>query len=149
MKFILAMLAATILSGSAGAQELQLLPKTPDENWAMGQRFANCSARFVQMAHIAKKMNLPDTVVLAEGKARGWKVVGMMFLVQGIDPARQTETERVFDNLVQIKFEDLKSRYELNPAALTAATPGELAAECQPLVPMQEKLIELLRRNAN
>jgi len=99
------------------------------------------------MAYAAQRAGMTDTVVLAEGKARGWKVVGMMFIAQGLAPDASKNTERTFDNLVQIKLEELKARSELDVAAYTAALPGEMKRECEPLAPMQEKIIELLRRN--
>ena len=98
------------------------------------------------MAFIARRARLSDTVTLAEGKARGWKVAGMFFLAEGMDPSRATETEQTFDTLVEVKLMDLKARAEMNPEAYKAAIPVEFAKECEPLVPIQEKLIELMRR---
>lgn len=146
MRIIGIMLAALALVSPAQAQPLQPLPTTREGNFAMGQRFANCSARFAHMALIAQRAGFPDTLTLAEGKARGWKVAGMIFLAEGMDPSRATETEQTFDTLVEVKLMDLKARAELNGDAYKQAIPVEFAKECEPLVPIQEKLIELMRR---
>lgn len=141
-------LAALLLAtaSSALAQPLPDLPKTREGNYALGQRFANCSARMQMFAFVAGRAGFPDTVTLAEGKARGWKVAGMIFLAEGMDPSRVTETEQTFDTLVEVKLMDLKARYEVNPPEFTKAVPVEFARECEPLAPMQEALIEVMRR---
>lgn len=110
MRTVGIMLTVLAIAGPVQAQPLQELPTTPEGNYAMGQRFANCSARFAHMAYIARRAELLDTVSLAEGKARGWKVAGMMFLAEGMDPSRIGETEQTFDTLVEVKLMDLKAR---------------------------------------
>lgn len=141
-------LAALLLATASPtlAQPLPELPKTREGNYALGQRFANCSARMQMFALVAARAGFPDTVTLAEGKARGWKVAGMTFLAEGMDPSRVTETEQTFDTLVEVKLMDLKARYEMNPPEFTKAVPVEFARECEPLAPMQEALIEVMRR---
>lgn len=146
MRTVLLLAVAAAIASPAWGQPLPPLPTTREGNYELGQRFANCSARFQLMAHVARRAELADTVTLAEGRARGWKVAGMFFLAEGLDPSRVTETERTFDALVEVKLMGLKARYELDPAAMTSAVPVEFARECEPLVPMQEKLIELMRR---
>lgn len=148
MRLVVLVTATSVLASSASAQPLPALPETREGNYAMGQRFANCSARFAHMALIARRAGLSDTVTLAEGKARGWKFAGMVFLAQGMAPSRAADTEQTFDTLVEVKVMDLKARAELNPEAYRQAIPVEFAQECEPLVPMQEKLIELMRREA-
>ena len=146
MKMIAFLIAALAFCSRATAQPLLPLPTTPEGNYAMGQRFANCSARFAHMAFFARRADLPDTVALAEGKARGWKVAGMMFLAQGMSPSRVNETEQTFDALVEVKLMDLKAKAEMDAEAYRKAIPVDFAKECEPLVPTQEKLIELMRR---
>ena len=143
---IIALLAVAAIASPALAQPLPELPKTREGYYALGQRFANCSATFQMFAFVARRTDHPDTVTLAEGRARGWKVAGMLFLAEGMDPSRATDTEQTFDTLVEVKLMELKARYELNADALTKAVPVEFAKDCEPLVPMQEKLIELMRR---
>src|SRR4051812_14628408 len=131
------LLVVTALAGPALSQPLPPLPKTPEGNYEMGQRFANCSARFVHMASVARRAGLVDTVTLAEGRARGRKLAGMVFLAQGMAPERAAETEHTFDTLVEVKLMDLRARAELDFDAYRAAIPLEFAKECEPLVPIQ------------
>lgn len=145
MRIALLIAAALVLAAPASAQPMPPMPTTREDNYELGKRFANCSASFQLMAFVARRAQLPDTVTLAEGRARGWKYAGLMFLAEGMDPSR-TDTSEVFDALVEVKLMELRARYETNPDALQAAIPVDFARECEPLVPLQEALIEQMRR---
>lgn len=138
-------LVAVVVAGPAFAQ-LRGLPNTPDDNYALGQRFAQCSARVAFVGEIAKGAGMTDTANLAEGVSRGWKLAGMMFLVDGLAESRQPKTEEVFDSLVANKLDQLRARREINPADANATTRAEFDAECQPWAETQQKVIELMRR---
>ena len=143
---IAALLSVLVVTNSAVAQQLQPLPTTREDNYATAQRFANCSAWFGLMEVVATRTGMPETVTLAQGRARGWKVAGLLFMVEGMAPSRATEATATFDNLVEVRLMELKARYEQDAAFITESLPMEFARECEPLVPMQEKLIELMRR---
>ncbi|MDO8410364.1 MAG: hypothetical protein Q7S93_09925 [Phenylobacterium sp.] len=143
---IAALLGALVVANPAAAQQLQPLPTTREGNYAMAQRFANCSAWFGLMEVVATRTGMPETVTLAQGRARGWKVAGLLFMVEGMALSRAAEATATFDNLVEVRLMELKARYEQDAVAITKALPVEFARECEPLVPMQEKLIELIRR---
>ena len=146
IKAVLVAVAVLAAVTAAQAQPLEPLPTSREGNYGMAQRFANCSAWFGMMEVVAKRMDRPDTVTLAQGRARGWKVAGLLFMVEGMAPSRATEAQSTFDTLVEVKLMELKARYETDAASLTKALPVEFARECEPLVPTQEKLIELMRR---
>ena len=82
MKIWAMALCASMACQVASAQP-RPLPTTPDEHYALGRRFAECSARVTFVAAVAQGAGLTDTAKLAEGVARGWKVAGTMILVDG------------------------------------------------------------------
>jgi hypothetical protein len=142
---IRALLGSAFLACAGGAVA-QPLPSTPQGNYQLGEQYAKCSATFGLMAVVAQGARLPDTATLAANKARGWKLAGMYFLAEGLDPSRQMETETTFDTLVELELADLKSRYEQDSDVVKTSIPLEFARDCEPLAPMQEKLIEIMRR---
>jgi len=143
MNTLLSLALAAVMSGSAPEQSL---PNSPEGYYALGQEFANCSAHQALTAFVAGRAGSPDATTLAEGRARGWKFAGMVFLAEGLDPSRRSQTERTFDSLVQVKLNELKSRYDVDADAPKEAIPKEYARECAPLVPMQEMVIEMMGR---
>ena len=141
---IATLIGATLLQSVAHAQPFVELPKDASGYYALGQRFATCAAHFGIRAEMAREFNAPETATQSEGYARGWKSAGLMFLAQGMDISRAWEAERTFDVLVEVKLGELKSRVELGASGKEIA--DEYGTECVPLVPTQEKLIEMMRR---
>lgn len=65
-------------------------------------------------------------------------------MAQMMDISRAWEAERTLDVLVEVKLGELKSRVELGASGKEIA--DDYGAEYVPLVPTQEKLIEMMRR---
>ena len=142
----LAFLAGTALAPPAQAQ-LRPLPKTPDESYAVGQVFAQCSARIAFVADAAHRSGLENNAKLAEGVSRGWKFAGMVILADGLAPSRQVETEQTFDALVENKLDQLRAEFEFDPSGATKNSLIEFEKECEPWAPTQKKLVEVMRRS--
>jgi len=147
MKPIALSLMFAAVAGSALAQA-QSLPTTPDESYALGQRFAQCSARVSFIGSVATQQGLNETAKLSEGVARGWKLAGMFLIVDGLSLKRQAEVEPIFDTLVENKLDQLNALYELDPAAMGLSLPLEFEEECQPWASTQQALIEAMRRGS-
>ena len=143
----IAVAAAAVLAEPAMAQT-RPLPETPEENYALGELFAQCSARIAFVAEAAHRAGLENNAKLAEGVARGWKFAGMVILADGLAASRQTETERIFDTLVESKMDHLRASLEIDPSGTARNSPVEFEKECEPWAPTQKKLIELMRRSS-
>jgi hypothetical protein len=144
-KMVLALLVAVAVASPALAG-VRPLPATQEGNYALGQLFAQCSARVAFVAEAAHRVGLDNNAKLAQGVARGWKFAGMVILADGLAQSRQTDTEQTFDALVENKLDQLRARRELDPAASAKEMTLEFEQECEPWSDTQKKLIELMRR---
>lgn len=121
------------------------LPTTQDGHYALGRRFAECSASLVFVAQMAREDGLLDTASLAEQKARLWRTAGLAFLASGLDQDRVAGTQAAFDTLVRAKHAELQARHVADPEGLSKAVPEEYDAQCRPLSQVRDRMNELLR----
>ncbi len=144
-----ALFAITAVSNASSETGLQPLATSKEGNYAISKKFARCSGHFGFMATIAKSEGRDNSVRAFEGFARGWKITGMIFLQNSMSSDRATETEKTFDNMVDHEVTLMRARYEADPLQSVQAMLGDYKKICGPLVPTQEKLIELLDRGVN
>lgn len=132
---------------------LLLSPQGPQMSRAdfyeIGQEFAHCSAHFRFGAEIARRSGLEDAATAIEGMERGWTLAGMLFLVEGLDPSRQTEVESTFENLKLVEVDRLKAEREVAQArgdtGYDAAAGDRFNEQCGEYVDLQQNVIRELR----
>lgn len=147
----------TSLAGLTGAMTLSMVgvvqaqepPMSRVDYYEIGQEFAHCSAHFRFGAEIARRNGMEDAATAIEGMERGWTVAGLFFLVEGLDPSRQTEAETVFENLKLIEVDRLKAEREVARARgdenYDAASGDRFAEQCGHWVELQHSIIRELR----
>lgn len=131
---------------SVAAQEF---PTSQSEFYAVGETFAHCSGHFAFAAEVARSNSLVDTAVSFEGMERGWRVAGMIFLVEGLDASRQTEVETLFGTMQQIEVERLRAEREvaqaIGDASYDALSGERFMVLCGPWIELQQATIRALR----
>lgn len=148
--FLTAVGACLALSGNeaAVAQDAVLpFPDSPEAAYDLGKRFAECGAYFQYVAGVAEQAKKPESQEWAQGVARGWRASGLIFLLEGLDPGAQAKAVSIFDTLVELKLTEFRSRAEVAPEDAMATIRAEYDHDCVPLVPTQEAMIDILRRN--
>ena len=142
--------ALLILVGEAFGEttKLQQLPTTPEGNYAVAQRFANCSGHFAFAAFLANRNGLSDAAQAFGDMQRGWKLAGMFFLAESMSKGRLSETGKTFDYLVESKVTIMKAKFELDPRGSNQEFQGQYQEKCIPWVETQKKILELIRRSA-
>lgn len=131
---------------AASDGKLQPLPTTADGNYAVAERFAQCSGHFAFAAFIAQRNGLTDSATAFGDMQRGWKLAGMFFLAESMARDRAKETERTFANLVANKVSVMKGKFEIDPKGSNEEFQREYQKNCGPWVETQKKIIELIRR---
>lgn len=137
------------LSAALAEPTYQPMPTTKEGNYAVSQKFAQCSAHFNFLAKIARGADKSETANAFEGFARGWKATGMIFLAEAMTADRAIQTEKTFDSMVEGSLSLMNARYESDPVSSLANMTDDYKKVCLPWVGTQEKLIELLRRGSN
>jgi hypothetical protein len=124
-------------------------PETQAEFYEVGQAFAHCSGHWAYAAELADRNGLTAAATSLEGMERGWTLAGMMFLIEGLDPSRQTEVESLFENMKQIEVERLRAERELANARGDTDYPGRsgdrFAAQCGRWINLQRTMIQAMR----
>ncbi|MCA3717381.1 MAG: hypothetical protein IM674_03910 [Brevundimonas sp.] len=124
-------------------------PDTPAEFYDVGQAFAHCSGHWAYAAELANRNGLTAAATSLEGMERGWTLAGMTFLVEGLDPSRQTEVETLFENMKQIEVERLRAEREIADARGDTDFPsrsGErFEAQCGRWIELQRAMIQAMR----
>lgn len=144
-------LAAALLFFSAStvhaqAPTMQKLPTTQEGLNAVAQNFANCSGHWSFVALIAKREDRSDAATTFEDVARGWSIAGMILLAESLPAERETETEELFNSMVESKVTIMKEKNEADPVGSFAEFAKDYKASCAPWVETQKKIIELMRR---
>lgn len=95
---------------------------------------------------MARANGLDESAVAIEGMERGWKVVGMFLLVDGLDESRQPQVEDIFDNFQAIKVEQIRAHREMAETQDAVFDPAaEFQAECSDWSDMQKAIIQAMR----
>ena len=123
----------------------QEMPRTLGEFYRAGERFAHCSAHFAFMAPIAREQGLPDNAVAFEGMERGWRLAGLMLLIEGLDSVRQPQVQDLFANLQSAKLDQIKAWRELEPQTYSKTMLDDLQANCGPWTDLQKSIIAAMR----
>ena len=143
----IALIAAGMFAPAAHAQAA--FPQTQSEHYQAGQQFASCSAYFRYGASLARTIGLEDSAVAIEGMERGWKVAGIFLLVDGLDDARQSEVEDLFDAFQAIKVDQIRANREMAEVRGTVFDPtAEFQAECGDWSDMQKAIVQAMRSGA-
>lgn len=143
--------AAFLLSvGDVSAQAAQSpkLPTTPEDNYAVAQKFAHCSGHFAFAAFIANRNGLTDATTAFGDMQRGWRLAGMAFLAESMSEGRTSETEKTFDYLVSAKVTVMKAKFEIDPKGSNLEFQKEYQDNCIPWINIQKKIIEIMRRGS-
>ena len=95
---------------------------------------------------MARANGLEESAVAIEGMERGWKVAGMLLLVDGLDESRQADVEDIFENFQEIKIDQIKGNREMAEASGVTFDPAaEFQAECGEWSDMQRAIIQAMR----
>ncbi|MDQ0319692.1 hypothetical protein QO002_001830 [Pararhizobium capsulatum DSM 1112] len=144
MKKLLMLIAAAGIAGSAHAQE-QGDPFTPQQHYEIGQALIQCSAYFRMGADAARRAGLTQNVTAFEDNERGWKLVGVVMLVDGLTPDRQPHTEEIAKTMSDIKLADLMAKRELHGESFAQISTDQFTQECGPLRELQKAMVRSLR----
>jgi hypothetical protein len=90
--------------------------------------------------------NKPETKLHAKNKARGWELAAALFVAIGSTPERSTHTEETIRYIVDAKKSELASLIEVKGTKGFEELSKEFAYNCNPLVELQTKAIEVMRR---
>jgi hypothetical protein len=132
--------------GCASAHAQAAFPKTQSEHYQAGQKFASCSAYFQYGASLARANHFENSASAIEDMERGWKLAGLMLLVEGLDETRQAQAEATFENFQAIKIAQLKAGREIAEAQGKVFDPAaEFQSECGEWIVMQKTIIQSLR----
>ena len=138
-------LTGTVMFASV-AHSQAAFPQTRSEHYQAGQKFASCSAYFRYGASVARANGLEDSAVAIEGMERGWKVAGMLLLVEGLDETRQLEAEHIFETFQAIKVDQIKANREMAETQGALFDPAaDYQAECGDWLDMQKAIIQAMR----
>ena len=145
MKMIVIALIWVVSSASA-AHAQAAFPQSRSELYQAGQQFASCSAYFRYGAIVARANGLEDSAVAIEGMERGWKVAGLLLLVEGLDESRQMQVEDIFGNFQAIKLDEIKANREIAEARGETFDPAaDYQSECGEWSEMQKAIIQAMR----
>ena len=127
----------------------QETPTSRADYYSVGQEFAGCAAHFAFATEVAQGNGMDDAATAFAGMERGWSLAGMLLLVEGLDPSRQTEAEELFGNMKQIGLERLKAEREVALASgvegYDAASGERFTEQCGEWIELQQSIIRELR----
>lgn len=143
---------ATVAAGAslfATGLAAQDAPTSRADYYSVGQEFAGCAAHFAFATEVAQGSGMDDAATAFAGMERGWSLAGMLLLVEGLDPSRQTEAEELFGSMKQIGLDRLKAEREV--ALATGVEGYDVAAgerfteQCGEWIELQQSIIRELR----
>lgn len=144
---VLFCVSATAAAHSQAQDIVPSLPESPEANYEMGQQFAECSAMFKLFAAVSEQAGKEATQEWAQNVAGGWQVGALFFVVQGLEPNQRRNATEVTNSIIDLKFTELAARVEMNVDAGADQITAEYKSKCEPLIPLQKSLIDVLRRN--
>ncbi|RYG89108.1 MAG: hypothetical protein EON59_02180 [Alphaproteobacteria bacterium] len=143
---------ATVAAGAslfATGLAAQDAPTSRADYYSVSQEFAGCAAHFAFAMEVAQGNGMEDTATAFAGMERGWSLAGMLLLVEGLDPSRQTDAEELFGNMKQIGLERLKAEREVALASgvegYDAASGERFTEQCGDWIELQQSIIRELR----
>lgn len=142
----MAAISACLLATDVAAQDA---PSSRTDFYRVGEEFAGCAAHFAFAAEVARGNGMEDAATAFAGMERGWSLAGMLLLVEGLDPSRQTEAEELFSNMKQIAVNQLKAEREIAIAngvtGYDAASGDRFTEQCGRRIELQQSIIRELR----
>ena len=125
------------------------IPETPQQHYDMGDKFIRCSAFFRMGAEASRANGLSETANTFEDNERGWRLVGIFILVDGLTADKQPKVEQTAQFISDAELQHLKSKIELDTAN-GVRNVGELMVadftrKCEPLRPFQQAFIDVMR----
>lgn len=135
------------LSTAAASQETanQVASKQL-EDFRTGQTMVECGAFFRFLAQLATAAGKPNSAEQANNKANGWEMAGMLFILNGSSEEQQFQVQKTIKYISDAKKTEHLSRIELNGEQGFKDIQAEFEKNCMPLVPLQEKAIEVMRK---
>ena len=102
---------------------------------------AECSA-YLWFVADSTPADKPASAEAIRDKARAWELAGKLLLSMG----SSTPTEKLASGIMAAKKNQLRAIIESNGAAGLQSSLSDFQRDCQPLVPMQEALIDQMRQ---
>lgn len=142
----MAAMSACLHATSVAAQEA---PTSRIDFYRVGEEFAGCTAHFAFATEVARGNGMDAAATAFAGMERGWSLAGMLLLVEGLDPSRQTEAEELFGNMKQIAVDHLRAEREValanGVAGYDAASGERFTEQCGHWIELQQSIIIELR----
>jgi hypothetical protein len=142
----MAAMGACLHATSIAAQEA---PASRIDFYRVGEEFAGCTAHFAFATEVARGNGMDAAATAFAGMERGWSLAGMLLLVEGLDPSRQTEAEELFGNMKQIAVDHLRAEREValanGVAGYDAASGERFIEQCGHWIELQQSIIIELR----
>ncbi|MER9393874.1 MULTISPECIES: hypothetical protein [unclassified Mesorhizobium] len=135
-------LACTMVVGSSNSSLSQEAKK--EQDFRTGQTMAECAAFFRLAAQLyASKPSLAEQ---ANNKANGWELAATLFILNGSSEEQQFHVKETMQHIVDAKKTEYLARVESLGAKGFEDISKEFNETCMPMVPLQEKVIEVMRR---
>jgi len=121
------------------------MPTSEADFYLAGQDFARCGGHLAFAAEIARGQNMPANATAFENNERAWRIAGLVLLASGVDPARQSNVEQLFDDMEAGKVAQLLAWRESDPDGYGERMTSQFRDDCLPWVPVQNAIIAALR----
>ena len=116
-------------------------------DFAMGQRFVSCAAFFEFAAGMSAEAGKPSAAESMRNLGRGWNMAGMLLLSSGA-AAQRFDSKATAASMLNVRLTSLKAMFELGGVNVMHEMYADHQKACDPLVPMQENIIQALRSSS-
>ena len=111
----------------------------------MGRQFMSCAAYFDIAAEFAASMEKPSASEHFKNLSRGWTLAGALLLASGAAKPN-FNAKQTADSMRSADLTALKAKYEMGGITVMKDMQVDHARNCDPLAPMQENIIQAVRR---
>lgn len=111
----------------------------------LGQQLVTCAAFYDFAAELTAGMNKPSAVEHFRNLSNGWSLAGMLLLSSGATQPR-FDAKQTADSIRGVGLTALRAKFEMGGADGLKDLQAEHKRDCDPLIPMQENIIKVMRQ---
>ncbi len=116
-------------------------------DFVTGQRLVTCAAFFDFVSGISAQQGRPNAAENFENISRGWTLAGMLLLSSGAE-SPSFDSKQTAESIKSARLTALKAKFEMGSLDVLKEMKTEHERDCDPLVPLQEGVIQAMRSSA-
>ena len=114
-------------------------------DFTTGQKLVRCAAYYDFTSGFAASIGKPAAAEHFGNLSRGWTLAGMLLLSSGTDSPK-FDSKQTAESIKAARLAHLKAKFELGDADVMNEMQAEHKRDCDPLIPLQENVIQALRQ---